>query len=166
MNDWDKEQQKQRLKKRGFWDQISDFVSRDDVSAHDFQEEDNLRVAVSSLLVHMARSDESFHEKEYHKIISFLSARFDLDEAEAEQFVKRGFVEQESAIDLHSFVRVVNRNLNQEERQEVVRSIWMVILADGVIDKFEDALIRKMCNLLGVSQHDSVRIRDQILETL
>ena len=103
---------------------------------------------------------------ERKQIAKILSDRFDLHEDDVGQLLFRAEKMQDDAIDLYGFTNVITRNADHEERLEVVYHIWHVILADHHIDKFEDHLIRKICHILGVHQHDSIAQRDRVLQEI
>ncbi len=151
---------------KDFWASIVDFVNRDDLTVSDFQEEDNLRAAIAALMVHIALSDRDFSETERAQITKILSDRFELHEDDVAQLLFRAEKMQDDAIDLYGFTNVITRNADHEERLEIVYQIWHVILADHHIDKFEDHLIRKICHILGVHQHDSIAQRDRVLQEI
>lgn len=164
MDIWDEAHKKSSSK--DFWNSIVNFVNRDDLTVSDFQEEENLRVAIAALMVHIALSDEEFSDVERNEIAEMLSARFELHENDVEQLLFRAEKMQDDAIDLYGFTNVITRSANHEERIEIVYQIWHVILADRHIDKFEDHVIRKICHILGVSQHDSIIQRDRVIQEI
>lgn len=49
-----------------------------------------------------------------------------------------------------------------EQRLEVIRSLWQVVLADGTRADEEDALLRLVSNLLGISDTDSAIARQNV----
>jgi len=50
-----------------------------------------------------------------------------------------------------------------EDREAVIESLWSVVLADGVRDKSEDALLRMVAPMLGVSDQDSHKARQRVM---
>jgi uncharacterized tellurite resistance protein B-like protein len=52
-----------------------------------------------------------------------------------------------------------------DDRQAIVQSMWSVALADDQRDATEDALIRMVSSLLGVSDVDSAKARQAAQST-
>jgi len=152
--------------KLSFWDKITDFVSSDKIDSSYFEEEENLRIAIAALLVHTAEIDGHFHRREFEDIENILSSLFKIDKDETDHIILQARKVEHEAVDLHVFVRVINRNLDNEQRETVVKDIWRIILSDGVIDNVEDNLIRKICSLMGISSVDCIHIRDEVIEEM
>jgi uncharacterized tellurite resistance protein B-like protein len=49
--------------------------------------------------------------------------------------------------------------MSMEERVQLVEQLWLIAHADGVIDKYEEAAIRKASELLYVSHSDFIRAK-------
>jgi uncharacterized tellurite resistance protein B-like protein len=65
------------------------------------------------------------------------------------------------APDTVRFTRAIKEEVPYEERFNVVRALWQVVLADGARDAEEDALMRLLASLLGVNDRDSALARQQ-----
>ena len=49
--------------------------------------------------------------------------------------------------------------MSMEERVQLVEQLWRIAYADGVIDKYEEAAIRKASELLYVPHSDFIRAK-------
>jgi len=143
------------------WSKVKTFLSEEQTQAEDLQDHDNQQIALAALLVHAAFADDDYQAEEHDNLKKILQNRFDLDADDVDKLIDSAHHEFTDAVDLYSFVRVVNQNFDNDGRQEVVKLLWQVILADGHIDNFEDNLIRKVCHLLGVSPRDRVRMKQE-----
>ena len=65
------------------------------------------------------------------------------------------------APDTVRFTRAIKDAVPYEDRRSVVQSLWTVVLADGERAQEEDALLRLVANLLGVSDVDSAMARQR-----
>ena len=65
------------------------------------------------------------------------------------------------APDTVRFTRAIKEEVPYEERFNVVRALWQVVLADGARDAEEDALMRLLASLLGVNDRDSALARQR-----
>ena len=59
------------------------------------------------------------------------------------------------------FTRAIKDAVAYEDRAAVVESLWQVVLADGVRDDAENAMLRMTASLLGVNDVDSALARQR-----
>ena len=144
------------------WDTIKSFLNKDHINAQDLEKDDALKTAIAALLVNVAASDDQFGPSEKEQLLDILTGHFDLKRREAEELIKEAVQENQHAVDLHKFVRVINADLAHEKRKDILYYAWQIVLADGRVNEFEDHLIRKLGPLLGISRQDSVAMRDRI----
>ena len=52
--------------------------------------------------------------------------------------------------------------MDYEHRIGVIEALWQVVLADGVREAEEDALLRLVSNLLGINDMESARARQRV----
>jgi uncharacterized tellurite resistance protein B-like protein len=113
------------------------------------------RLALAALLVRVARSDGAFDEAEAARIDRVLAARYGLSPFEAVRLRADAETLEAEAPDTVRFTRAIKDAVPYEEREGVVEALWSVVLADGIRDHEEDALLRLVASLLGVSDRDS-----------
>ena len=61
--------------------------------------------------------------------------------------------------DMQQFTRTLNDNLSEKEKLVIIEMLWKIIIADGQIDDYENALIRKISGLLYISDRDVGEIK-------
>lgn len=115
-------------------------------------------LATAALLVEAALSDGIYADVEEAEIITVLCAGFDLKEARAAELLDEAEALAETAVDHHRFTHVV-KQLPREQRLTILEDLWRVVLADGERDVQEDALIRRLAPLLGLSDRDRAETR-------
>jgi uncharacterized tellurite resistance protein B-like protein len=91
-----------------------------------------------------------------------LQRRFELDEAAAGELIERATIADQEAIDLYHFTRLLNRTLNETERLRLIEMMWEVAYADGAPTEFENNLIWRVADLLGVSAHERIAVRQRV----
>lgn len=47
--------------------------------------------------------------------------------------------------------------MDPDQRAELVEWLWRVALADARLDKYEEAMVRRVADLLGVPHHEFIR---------
>lgn len=126
-------------------------------------EDADARLALTALLVRLARADGHFDTDERTRILKIAEHRFDLDAGEAAALLRDAETLEGEAPDTVRFTRAIKDAVEYEDRVGVVEALWQVALADGERDAGEDALIRMASNFLGVSDMDSARARQRQL---
>jgi uncharacterized tellurite resistance protein B-like protein len=88
--------------------------------------------------------------------------RFDLDDADADALIAKATAVEQEAIDLYAFTARLNRTLDEKGRARMVEMMWQVAYADGDITEFEDNLIWRAADLLGVSGSERIALRERV----
>jgi uncharacterized tellurite resistance protein B-like protein len=123
-----------------------------------------LRVATALLLIEVARADYVQDDAEDTAILAEIKRFFDLDDEAAALLIQEARREADHAVSLQSFTRRLVEQLSEQERQSVVEMLWRVALADSRLEKHEDYVVRRVAELLYVSQSDLIRIRNRVYE--
>ena len=120
------------------------------------------RLALAALLVRIARADGEYAREEIARIDKLLTTRYDLGPFEVTQL--RGEAEQleAEAPDTVRFTRAIKDAVPYEDRASVVESLWEIVLADGVRDHEEDAMMRLVAPMLGINDRDSALARQRV----
>jgi len=124
--------------------------------------EDDYRVAAAALLVHALHVDGDISAVERAKLHDVLRERFGLDGEATRALVEEAVVIEGEAVDLYRFTSLLNRALGEEERRRIVEMMWELAYADGRVNEFEDNLIWRVADLLGVSARERLTLRRQI----
>lgn len=123
--------------------------------------DEDARLALTALLVRIARSDNDYAPAEIARIDRIISARYGLSPFGAAELRGQAETLEGEAPDTVRFTRAIKDAVPYEERVSVVQSLWTVVLADGARAQEEDALLRLVANLLGVSDVDSAMARQK-----
>jgi uncharacterized tellurite resistance protein B-like protein len=124
--------------------------------------ENDYRLAAAALLVHAAAIDGGISDIERDKLHAIVKRRFDLDEAETEELMRAATEAEQEAIDLYHFTSQLGRSLDEEGRLRMVEMMWEIAYADGHVTEFEDNLIWRAADLLGVSTRERVELRQRV----
>ena len=133
------------------------FTGRPDAAA---APQSDLPLATAALLVEAARADEDYTDKERKLISAALTARFELSPADGQALLARAEAAQADANDLHQFTRYAKQQTT-EEKSALVEAMWRIVLSDAVRDPHEDALIRRVCGLIYLSDIESAKARQR-----
>lgn len=124
--------------------------------------DEDARLALGALLVRIAKSDGEYAPAEVARIDRILASRYGLSPFEATALRSNAETLESEAPDTVRFTRAIKDAVAYEEREAVVEALWDVVLADGVRDHEEDALLRLVANLLGINDRDSNLARQRV----
>ncbi|WP_455203613.1 tellurite resistance TerB family protein [Kaarinaea lacus] len=109
-----------------------------------------LRVATAALLLETARADFSIDDDEMRHVADSLQTTFELSAQETDELLALAKKEAQLATCYHEFTSLINNGFSLEEKIQVVELMWQVAYSDNVLEKYEEALIRKIAELLYV----------------
>lgn len=113
------------------------------------------RLALTALLVRIARADHEYDDVEVDQIDRIIAARFGLDAAETGLLRADAETLEADAPDTVRFTQAIKDAVAYDDRLRVVEAAWSVVLADGSRSSEENALMRLIASLLGVNDRDS-----------
>jgi uncharacterized tellurite resistance protein B-like protein len=148
----------------GMFDQLRRFLEEmtgPDPVKRDF-EADDLRVASAALLVHVAEVDGLFSEPERRALLLLLQQRFDLDAETAHKLLAAGQKSDREAVDLYQFTSALVHAMSLSERRRLIEMMWTIAYADGQLQEFEENIIWRVSELLGVPARDRIALRRKI----
>jgi len=116
----------------------------------------SVELIMATLMVEMARADRSVTEGETEQILAILKKRFSLSQGEQTDLLALAKDQADHATSLFEFTARLKELLPHEERETLVELLWRVAFSDGVIDKYEEQLVRKVADLLHVRHHDFI----------
>ena len=122
------------------------------------------RVAAAALLVHVATLDGDLSESERDKLRAILQARFSLDDALTDELIAAAEAADHDAVDFYHFTSSLMRVLDEGGRERIVAMMWEMALVDGHVTEFEDNVLWRVADLLGISNRQRIALRRQIAQ--
>lgn len=119
-------------------------------------------VGVSAILVHAAKIDEQYTEKEKEIIKSFLK-QFDQDEELIKNILQKAEILERDSNQLLNFTNIIKKN-SLESKSIVVKELWKIILSDKNTDEYESNLMRRICGLIYFPDNLSGEIKMSLIE--
>lgn len=124
---------------------------------------ERVQVATCALLLEVAHSDGDYHAVEEQIVHDLLAKKFKLSAAAVAELVDYAHEHRDRTHDLFQFAREINAHFSREEKLDVMEGIWQVIYADGLLDKYEDALARQLATLLRLEHKDVIDRKLKVL---
>jgi len=102
-------------------------------------------INVACLMIHAAKIDENYTDKErkiIKKTLTMLNNKEDIDKLISEAEKK-----ENDSNHIQDFTKNI-KNMDKENKIEVIKNIWSIILSDGTSDIYEENLMRRLAGLL------------------
>jgi uncharacterized tellurite resistance protein B-like protein len=122
------------------------------------------RLAATALLIHVVSLDGEPSEVEKRKLHTVLQTRFQLDAATVSQLIAEATLVEGEAVDLYHFTSIIMRSVDEEGRKRIVEMMWELVYADGNVSEFEDNVMWRAADLLGVSSRDRIQLKHRIAQ--
>jgi uncharacterized tellurite resistance protein B-like protein len=108
-------------------------------------EKENLK-KITALLVHVAKVDENYSEKEKNIIKNFIIS-FSYNEKDSENILQEAEKLESDSIQLFNFTSAIKKE-SLKVKTEVIEHLWKIIISDQSVDQYESSLIRRICGLI------------------
>jgi uncharacterized tellurite resistance protein B-like protein len=141
---------------------ISEVVSSD-TGPRAFDETD-YRLAATALLIHIVSLDGEPTPTEKRKLHSLIESNFKLDPGTADRLIASATRAENDAVDLYRFTSVIMREVDEKGRLRIVEMMWEMVFADGKVTEFEDNVLWRAADLLGISGRDRIELKHAVTE--
>jgi uncharacterized tellurite resistance protein B-like protein len=140
---------------------LKDFLTEvgvGDKPADRFDRNDD-RLAAAALLIHVMTVDGKETGEERDKLHELLRRQFNLDDDATAELIEAAAAADRESVDLYRFTSQLVRSLDEEGRRRIVKMMWEMVYADGRLNEFEDNIVWRASDLLGISTRDRVDLR-------
>ena len=103
-------------------------------------------ISIASLLIHSAKIDENFTEKEKN-IIKKALIEMGADQNDLDKILKDAELKEKDTNQILEFTKEV-KNKNIKEKKIVIEALWNIIYSDKNADMYETNLMRRLSGLL------------------
>jgi uncharacterized tellurite resistance protein B-like protein len=123
----------------------------------------NPELAIASLLCEVAAADAQIDQSEEQAKVLLLVHLLDISEEQAKSLIAQAKENIRNSVSLYDFTSQL-RELQQSDRYDLVKAMWEVANSDGHIDPLEDAVIRKVAELLYVDHSEFIRAKLSVVD--
>jgi uncharacterized tellurite resistance protein B-like protein len=124
---------------------------------------DDLELSVAALLIEAARMDNDFDAAERATIERLLMDKFKLSTSEARGLIEQADAAVRDSTQVFPFTRQICESMSLEDRTQIIEMLWKVVYADGVLDPYEDMLLRRIAGLIYVPDRERGMARQRAL---
>lgn len=125
--------------------------------------EHDIRVATCALLLEIARIDDAFTAEEMATVLAILKEKYGLSKEHADALIAEAERELQESVDLWQFARLINENYTNDEKIDIIETLWRIVYVDGKMDQYEHYLMNKLKNLLRLSHDQLIAAKLKVL---
>ena len=116
----------------------------------------NLELACAALMFEVARADFAIEAAEQQTLSDSLSREFRLSAEELATVTEEAAERVDAATCLFEFTRAVNELATVDQKRALLGMMWRVAMADNVLSRYEEHVIRKVADLLHLPHSDFI----------
>ena len=125
------------------------------------KEKDNASiVSLTSLLIHAAKIDENYSEKE-KKIIKETLLKLGVNNSEINEIIEKAEVAEKDSNQILEYTKEA-KNLAHEKKILLLEALWSIIYSDENVDMYEANLMRRLSGLLYLDKTFVANIKEKI----
>lgn len=125
-----------------------------------------VELAAAVLMIEVIMADHDIDPKEEAMLEKRIGESLDLPVAEVHALIEEARQEQDETLDLYQYTRVINDEFDVVDKYNLLLDLWLMAWANGEVDKHEDAMIRKISDLLYLAHGDFTRAKSEAREAL
>ena len=122
--------------------------------------ENNFLIKTCALLIHAAKIDENYTEKE-EEIIQKTLLELGANKENIKQTIKNAKSIEENSNQILDFTREV-KNLSENDKIKIIEAMWSIIYSNNEADIYETNLMRRIAGLLYIDSKTMGDIKDKI----
>ena len=126
--------------------------------------EDNFLVNICALLIHAAKIDENYTNKE-EEIIKKTLLQLGSTSEELNKTIKEAKIIEENSNPILDFTREV-KNLSEKDKIKIIEALWFIIYSNEDADIYETNLMRRLAGLLYIDNKTMGDIKNKIQNKL
>ena len=119
-------------------------------------------IGIAALLVHAAKIDEIYSEKEKKIILSFIKNNKN-NEIPVDQIMQKAEELEQNSNQLLNYTKII-KDISLEIKSEIIEQLWKILISDNNVDLYESNLMRRICGLIYFSDKESGEIKMRLLK--
>ena len=120
-------------------------------------------IGVAALLIHAAKIDEIYSDKEKKIILSFIQNNLE-DATLVEKVMKESEKLEENSNQLLNYTKII-KDSPSKTKSEIIEQLWKILISDNNIDLYESNLMRRICGLIYFSDKESGEIKMRLIKS-
>lgn len=121
------------------------------------QDEEAAMAAAATLMMELARADETLTPAELDTVADYLRQRWEVEPVR-QPAQRTSLIERAKLLE---YANQLTRDYQKAEREALVSRLWRAAFSDGALNEHEDRLMRRAGLVLGLSEDEVERAREQ-----
>ena len=122
-------------------------------------EDEGLGIAAGVLMLEIDRADDEIDDLEKEVVIEGVKNILHKTNLEINEIFQKVIAVVEESVSFFEFTSLINDSCSRKEKYDLLVILWKVAYADGQLDKYEEYYIRKIKDLLYLSQSDFIKAK-------
>ncbi|MCJ8308330.1 MAG: TerB family tellurite resistance protein [Rhizobiaceae bacterium] len=144
-------------------DQLKSLFGLDDDQAAAPRPAMDKNLAAAALMVHVIAADGEITPEEEHRLEQILRDHYSVTEAEALALSNAAKLAQSDAVDMYRFTSILKAEMEEHERLALIEDLWEMVYADGEIHEFEDNVVWRVAELIGIQSRERMVLKQRVL---
>ena len=115
---------------------------------------------IAALLIHVAKIDENYEDKE-KEIIKKTLIELGAENSNIDKLISDASIIEENSNQILNFTREV-KNLPLSDKIKIIESLWKIIYSDDNADMYETNLMRRLAGLLYIDAKIMGELKEKI----
>ena len=120
-------------------------------------------IGIAALLIHAAKIDEIYSEKEKKIILSFVKNNLD-NETSTDKIMLEAEKLEENSNQLLNYTKII-KDSSIKIKSEIIEQLWKILISDNNVDLYESNLMRRVCGLIYFSDKESGEIKMNLMKS-
>ena len=124
--------------------------------------DNNFLTKVCALLIHAAKIDENYTDKE-EEIIKKTLNELGIENENISKTIEEAKIIEENSNQILDFTREA-KGLPEQDKIKIVETLWSIVYSDKMADMYETNLMRRLAGLLYIDSKTMGDIKDKIMK--
>ena len=120
-------------------------------------------IGIAALLIHAAKIDEIYTEKEKKIIITFIKNNTE-DSNKIEKIINEAEKLEANSNQLLDYTKII-KDSSLKTKSEIIEELWKILISDNNVDLYESNLMRRICGLIYFSDKESGEIKMKLMKS-
>ena len=120
-------------------------------------------IGIAALLIHAAKIDEIYSEKEKKIISSFVENNLK-NKNSIDKIMQEAEKLEENSNQLLNYTRII-KDSSVKIKSEIIEQLWKILISDNNVDLYESNLMRRICGLIYFSDKESGEIKMRLIKS-
>ena len=118
---------------------------------------------IAALLIHAAKIDEIYSDKEKKIILNFIKKYFD-DNSMSQKIMGEAEKLEKNSNQLLNYTKII-KDSPLETKSDVIEQLWKILISDNKVDLYESNLMRRICGLIYFSDKECGEIKMRLIKS-